>query len=123
VPLCYFLLTPETDPTTGASCIIKAHSSIANWHNNVLANWIVNQFSLSHSIDLANDTFKIPMLAGEVIRDRAKNVLSDISKIQVLTDHSDGTSSMDGFDPHLQMKLSGYGQLHFNEYNHGSDWP
>ena len=104
---------PVVDPRTGRSpCYFTVYEAMCNWHVMFIFLWAIHGETLLQAIEHANWAAMTP----------SSNPQPDWS-LTVPLIQSDGQTVIVPFDPYTCLRVYGYGNLRFNEYNHCGDWP
>jgi hypothetical protein len=104
----YSVAGTKDDRTGREGCPMECYAAMANWHSQFLAAWIMQNRGVLGAIRYASD---MAMSPGSDPPYRS-DVMTEIAPDQLIP-----------FDPGTCLRVYGYGDLHFNGYNHASDWP
>jgi hypothetical protein len=99
-----------TDDRTGLPCNYMVYEAMGDWHGQFLFNWVFGEPLLQ----AINDANRLAM---------GSSSWPPVQSLFVTLVWPDGTTQQVNFDPHYCLRVYGYGNLHFNEYNHSTDWP
>lgn len=103
----------QDDLTGKPDCWTVCYPALANWHSQFLFNWVFGR-TLLQAIEEANywafspSSDPAPRFDGFTL---------------VKVPKPDGTTVQENFRPENHLRVYGYGDLKFNEYNHAADWP
>lgn len=97
-----------TDDRTGQTSQWICYPAIANWHSQFLAAWIAQNKGLVEAITQAN---QLAMSPGSMPAPD-NGIETEIAPAVTIP-----------FNPSTCLRVYGYRDLHFNQYNHASDWP
>jgi len=101
------------DDVTGEMCFEACYPALCNWHGQFLASWVFGR-TLLQAIDDANT---LAFSASSSPAPRADQFT------QVQIPQPDGTTVTATFKPETCLRVYGYGNIKFNEYNHAVEWP
>jgi len=97
------------DDRTGQECELECYEALCNWHSQFLASWAFGR-TLLQAIGDANS------LAFGIFADPPTRYMT------LEIPQPDGSTVTAFFTPETCLKVFGYGDIKFNEYNHATDW-